>query len=337
MVRRIVSSRAVVWAVFFLAFLSALPAEAQKKGKADTGKASRDTTTVSEEEALKYSRPVFRYESKGKRDPFASLAPRTTGEEEKKIKGLFNYEGASLKGIVSTGDDTYALVVDSDGYGYVLRKGYRIFGGYVTDVTADAVHFHIVKYGRSMDIIMRLSSSKSTVIEERESGESLIQRPGITVQYGENVTGVESGPGVSVEEVTVPSADTKTVEELWFGEGVGEETGNAGDRSCTARMRRNFSLIDPPDGALITLPYVLDWTRAKGDGVVYTLIIDDDADYSSPLLVKENIETSSYVLGEDPADSALPEDTELFWRVTARDAAGNESACRRDDVSFKIR
>jgi len=335
MARRIVSSTAVVFVMFLVSSLSSLPAEAQKKGSAAAGKAARDTTMISEEEALEYRRPVFRYESKGKRDPFTSLAPETTaeGEKRKKIKGLFNYEGASLKGIVSAGDDTYALVVDSDGYGYVLRKGYRVFGGYVTDVTADAVHFHIVKYGRSMDIIMRLSSSKATVIEERESGGSMIQRPGITVQYGENVSAREGCPRVSVEEVTVTSPRVKTVEELWFGKKTGEET----EPGAAGSVKRDFSLIDPPHGAWITLPYVFDWTRAKGKGAVYTLIIDDDADYSSPVLVKENIETSSCLLGEDSADDALPRNTELFWRVIARDDAGNESTCRQDGMSFRIK
>ncbi|MCD6307882.1 MAG: hypothetical protein J7M24_02665, partial [Candidatus Latescibacteria bacterium] len=122
-------------------------------------KAQADTVRT-EENPLDYSKPVHTYNAGGKRDPFETLVPGDDNmKAEEKIKGLFNYERATLKGVVSSSLDSYALVADADGFGYVLREGYRVFGGYVTKITDDSVHLHIVKYGRSMSIIMRLESS----------------------------------------------------------------------------------------------------------------------------------------------------------------------------------
>jgi len=305
-------------------------AQAQAK-TAQTEQAQADTAKA-EENPLDYSRPVYTYDTGGKRDPFETLVPGSDDmRAEEKIKGLFNYERATLKGIVSSPDDRYALVTDADGFGYVLREGYRVFGGYVSKITDDAMHLHIVKYGRSLSIIMRLESSRSTVIVEESDGRSTIQKPGITIDYTKNG---EAGSGLRVDEVAAPTLSTRTLEEQWFGTGekeTGSDAGSAaGDETTEVRV---FSLIDPPDGTWIELPYVLDWTVCEGDSVSYTLVIDDNRDFSSPLVEKDAIVTSSHLVERD---EALPVNTQLYWKVIARDGSGAETTCVRTDMSFKI-
>jgi len=303
----------------------------QKKNDSKTGAEAEKQEP--EEDAADYTRKKLDYNPGGKRDPFESLAPKMI-EDDKKVKGQFNYEGASLKGIVNTESDAYALAVDSDGFGHVLRKGYRIFGGYVTDITDDGVHLHIVKYGRSLTIIMRLESSKTTIVEENDTGESLIQKPGITIQYRKDAELAED-PTVTIEEVVIPSPYTKTVEEVWFGQ-KGRETKNTGDsgKQEDSKPAIAISLIDPFDKAEISIPYVLDWTTIKGNGVTYCVVVDDSADFSSPVLVRDGVKTSSLVLDED---TRLPADVPLFWKVTAHDGSGAAFLSRRADMTFTVK
>jgi hypothetical protein len=252
-----------------LALLSPVAAFSQNRIAAQPAEAPADTAVVTED-ILDFSRGVLDYESQGRRDPFEALAPKVDSAEGK-VKGLFNFEKATLNGVISADGDRYALVADADGLGYVLRKGYRVFGGYVTDVTDDSVSFHIVKYGRSMTIIMRLASSRLTVYEERDAGESVIQKPGITIQYRTH-KGSSDEPGVTVDDVVLPSLDTKTVEELWFP----AQSGASSVEIIPAERRRipapfaAFTLFDPPDEAVISLPYAFNWTSLAGNGIIYT-------------------------------------------------------------------
>ena len=312
-----------------LVLSASFPANAQTKA-GTAGNAATDSVET-EKDPLAFERPALHYEPRGNRDPFESLAPAVERGDEVKLKGLFNYEGSSLKGIVSAGDDIYALVADEDGFGYVLRRGYRVFGGYVTDITEDAVHFNIVKYGRSLSIIMRLASSKATVFEEREGGKSLVQKPGITVEYMKGEGSEPDEPVIKIEDVLIPSLDTKTIEEEWFGVDDETEPDAIEDEEQDVRF---FTLFDPPDGSVITVPYVLDWTSLEWSGVRYTLFIDDNADFSSPILIKKNIQVSSCVIGEN---DEVPTGTELFWKVLAIDSNGAEVMCRSTDMSFRIR
>ncbi len=304
---------------------------AQEKGAVSQGTSdSSDKTEETPEEPVDYSRPIQVYDSEGRRDPFKSLLPKKI-DTEKKLKSLLNYEGAKLNGIVRNKDDVYALVVDENSFGYVLREGYRVFGGYVIKITDDAIHLHIVKYGRSLSIIMRLESSKSAVYVEKEQNEFVIQKPGINVTYKKEDQTV---PVVLIEEVNVPSLDIKTVEEEWFGSKstiplpARQET--EVDEEIPAG---SFSIVDPSDNSWIKIPYVLDWTKMEGENIHYTLYIDDDSDFSSPLFVKNNLMSSSFLLGENVM---LPPNRNLFWKIIAQDVSGNRAVCRQTDMSFKI-
>lgn len=310
-------------------FVVQVNAQVKSEKKDSTIPAAKDTIENAED-LTEFSRSRLIYDSEGKRDPFETLVPKVV-EEEKKIKGLFNYEKATLSGIVRTENDIYALVIDADNFGYVLRKGYRVFGGFVEQITDDALYLHIVKYGRSLSIIMRLESTISTVLVEQERGESYIQKPGINIEYSK-----ENSPttDIMIEDVIVPSMRIKTVEDEWFGSGSTEPVTEKTDaESSKINNTGSFSLIDPPDNTWITLPYILDWTTQEGTDVLYTVIIDDNSDFNSPLLIKGGVNTSSYLLG---LETGLPQNKKLFWKITARDVSGIDVTCRRTDMSFRI-
>jgi len=286
------------------------------------------------EDPTVFSRSVLNYEDAGKRDPFDSLAPQTE-EEEKKIKGLFNYERATLKGIINTENDSYALVIDESGIGYVLRKGYRIFGGYVTDITADSVLLYIVKYGRSMEIIMRLESSRTTTIIERQEGESSVKRPGISIEYYKQDT-TDEAPTISIEEVIIPDGAIRTVEEEWFGSETTETTSSTSKikEEIVPEVVSTVETLEPPNGAWISLPYVFDWTVYESVDVTYTLIIDDDPDCMSPQFLKERLATSSFVVDDQ---TKLPALKTLYWAVSVRSATDQEILRTTGNAAFRIR
>ena len=295
-----------------------------------TAASSSADTTARAEDLTDFSRSIPVYDSGGKRDPFNSLAPKTSVDDEQKIKGLFNYEDAELRGIIKTDIDTYALVIDADGFAHVLREGYMVYGGYVTQITDDSVYLHIVKYGRALSIILRLESSKSTVISEN-AGEEVIKKPGINIVYEKSIRPPES---IRIEDIVIPSLNMKTLDEQWFGR---KSTLPVAERSSAVSqdlIADSFSLYEPPPESWISLPYVLNWTDYKGTGTTYNLIIADNSDFNTPILSREKIDSSSYLLSDT---MGLPQNRELFWRVYAVDPSGNEIPCRQTYLSFKIK
>jgi len=311
---------------FSMSFCLTVLAQEQKDTKKDTA----DTTAAvqKEPEPYEYSRPAVDYNDNGKRDPFVSLVPEEL-EKDQKIKGLFDYEKGKLRGIVKTPDDSYALVTDDLGEGYVLREGYRVQGGYVTQVTDDELCFHIVKYGRSYSIVMRLESSKATVVEETP-GESQIRKPGINLSYKKTGAGVDK---FTVEDVNVNSLEIKTVDETWFGKDENTPGEDISGKKSKVEKKASFVLLSPHENSWIEMPYVFDWTPLPGESLLYKLIISDDNTFEKPIIIKDGIKFSSFLLDEK---ETLPVNTKLYWKVIAYDRAGNETTCLKGGLSFKI-
>ncbi len=290
-------------------------ADAGEPGAGDAARAVADS--VADADPLNYTRPVYSYRSEGRRDPFESLVPEVN-KDEKKIKGLFNYEKAALRGIVRSGESVYAMAVDGDNYAYVLRENDPVLGGYVTKITDDAVQLHIVKYGRSMSIVLRMETAKKTLLARGED-DSVVRRPGITVAWGAER---ESGAVMTVEDVSVPSLDTKTVEEVWFG---GIKKGGSADASSP------YLLLSPSESAAVHLPAVLRWTKSPQDSL-FTVVIARDSDFRTPLLVKEGVRGSTFLLESNPA----PEyGGSFYWKVIALHRSG-EQINSRNILSFRI-
>ena len=284
-------------------------------------------STMSTEELSKFSRDKVDYDSGNKRDPFGSLVPKQA-EEGQKIKGLLDYEKAVLSGVVNADDDKYALVVDGDGFGHVLREGYMVYGGYVTAITDDSVHLHIVKYGRAMSIVLRFETAKSTITGTEEDG-NVVKKPGINITYDQSF---QQRKSIRLEDITVPSIGMKMLEEKWFGSSAALPV--ADDRLDDASdTGRSFSLFDPPNDSWIKTPYELNWTNYTGHDIKYILIIDDDSEFSPPHIVLEQVKDSSYLIVDD---MQLPANKQLFWKVVAVDGEGVEQPCRQQQMTFKI-
>ncbi|MHB9028705.1 MAG: hypothetical protein ACYC9O_08050 [Candidatus Latescibacterota bacterium] len=286
----------------------------QSKEKA----AAPDDSSGAADDPAAWTRPVFTYNSGGRRDPFESLAPASE-DDQKKIKDLFNYESALLRGIVHADSGTYALAVDKNNYAYVLRENDPIYGGYVSRITGDTVYLHIIKYGRAMNIILRMDTARQTVKTEEESG-GVVKRPGITVAYG---AGRGTSGEVGIEAINLPSLNVKTVEETWFGE-------NRRNVSKTG-TRGAYMLLGPPDNAAVQLPEILRWTKSSQDSS-YTVIVSGKKDFSEPLLIKEGLTQSSFIL-EDTL--GLEIDRPLYWKVIATSRAGKQIDFR-NNLSFRI-
>jgi len=295
------------------------PGFAQDKAE----KTVADTSSV--EALMEFNREPVAYRTEGHRDPFASLAPKET-DTKKKIKELFNYEDSLIKGIVSADEDLYALAVDKDGLSYVLRESDRVYGGRVRKITRDTLYLSIVKYGRAMTIILRMESSKSTVITEVAEGSEL-KKPGINITYGKNVRMKDN---VMIEDVTIPSLSTRTLDEQWFGDDGDKSAAGTGDATESPMV---VALLDPVVESWIELPYILDWTTIDGEKMTYELILDDNEDFSSPLLTEKQLPTSSFILSPD---AGLPANRNLYWRITAHDGSGDEYTCNQRYGTFKI-
>ena len=313
----------VVISFLFALFISVGSACAQDKNAVappDSAKADVDS--------LSFTRKQTMYESAGKRDPFGSLVP-VEPEKGMTLKGLFNYEQAGLRGIVKTDDDTYALVIDANRFAHVLREGYMVYGGYVTAITDNSVFLHIVKYGRSMSIVLSLESSKSTVLSE-EDDEMIVKKPGITISYKQSL---QPQKKIHIEDVIIPSSETKTLDELWLGKKSSLPVIEISDDTTDEMPLTSFSLFSPPQNSWITLPYEMNWTDVSGEGVTYIITLDDEQEFITPHVAMEQVKNSSYLLVEN---MDLPLNRQLYWKVVAVDESGNEMLCRQSFLTFKI-
>ena len=120
---------------------------------------SHDTTAqkAEEEERPAVTREKIKYSSNGRKDPFLPLFEKK--EEEEELPPL-NVEGAALVGIMAGQNGGLALVRDTEGRTYVLRKGARVKNGYLRRIRSDAAIFNVAKYGRYRKVELELKSEK---------------------------------------------------------------------------------------------------------------------------------------------------------------------------------
>jgi predicted phage tail protein len=80
------------------------------------------------------------------------------------------------------------------------------------------------------------------------------------------------------------------------------------------------TLLSPPDGSMLTNSLVLmDWSDVSDpSGITYTVEVDDDSLFGSPLISQAGLSASLY-------QTNIP-DGAWYWRVRAVDGAGNASA-----------
>jgi len=100
---------------------------------------------------------VYFYRSRGKRDPFEPLIT----EEDEESDSLLAVGNAELVGIITEGDRKVALLKDAKGKGFVLRKGDRVQGGSVVEITENSVAFLLSDYGISRRVVLKMKKESS--------------------------------------------------------------------------------------------------------------------------------------------------------------------------------
>lgn len=102
--------------------------------------------TPSPPQEIKSEAPVYRYDPKGRRDPFQpppQLSPKPPSKGKSGLAGL-EVTDLKLAGIVWEQTDYYALVEAPNGLGYILREGAILGEGTrVVKVTKDSVVFEV--------------------------------------------------------------------------------------------------------------------------------------------------------------------------------------------------
>jgi len=103
----------------------------------DGSKRSADEILKEQEDSLRGQR--FTYDPGNRRDPFVSLADLAKAEEGPRPPGAAGMavDDLDLTGIVETTDGAVAYVTGSDGKGYMMRVGDRVFKAVVFDIDAD--------------------------------------------------------------------------------------------------------------------------------------------------------------------------------------------------------
>ena len=149
-----------------------------------------------------------------------------------------------------------------------------------------------------------------------------LKKPGINIIYeSEPVT----AGGVVVEEVTVPLTDVRMVEDEWFGD-------DSGGYSPQGISVGDIMPVYPAAGARINLPCQFEWSIPNTVGT-FTLTIDDTPDFSSPLVVVQNIVTNSYSISRE---LGLPVNRTLYWRITSVSDSGIRHISEPEIISFTI-
>ncbi len=108
-------------------------------------------TLIEVKKALKWEK--FYYSDRGKRDPFM---PLLGGGVKKELTQGLNVEQAELVGTIWGTNGYIALVKEKGGVGYVLKKGDRVAGGRVGEVTQSSITFDMMQYGVRSKITLKL-------------------------------------------------------------------------------------------------------------------------------------------------------------------------------------
>jgi hypothetical protein len=103
-------------------------------------------------------RLVIKYESKGHRDPFATLIDESRTTSRPTEKAVPNVDGLRLVGIIEAkgmGGDR-ALFEDKDGFSYILESGDKVQKGYVLRIEDNTVYFQIFEYGWTRTVALKM-------------------------------------------------------------------------------------------------------------------------------------------------------------------------------------
>jgi len=132
----------------------------QSASKKSTSRFRREATSAKIKGTMIAEFPqrlVVKYESRGQRDPFASLVDDDRYSNNPIETRIPNIEGLKLVGIIASGEQANrALFEDNSGYSYMLKSGDKVRNGYVLRVEVDQVFFQIFEYGWSRTVALKM-------------------------------------------------------------------------------------------------------------------------------------------------------------------------------------
>ncbi len=100
----------------------------------------------------------FFYQSYGNQDPFKVLV---AGDYEQASAGeLLDANSARLVGVMWGQEDRFALVENSDGFGYILRVGDSIRNGRVISIRKHSLTARVTLYGITNKVILKLEKAE---------------------------------------------------------------------------------------------------------------------------------------------------------------------------------
>ena len=114
--------------------------------------------TPSISDSLLFPVEKWNYEPKGRRDPFVPLMGLELGGGGK--LSHLSVENLTLIGILWGDRGYFGLVKDGLNNGYILKKGDRVAGGQVTQITNKAVIFEIMHAGVVTKYELRLEQNE---------------------------------------------------------------------------------------------------------------------------------------------------------------------------------
>ncbi len=101
----------------------------------------------------------FFYQSYGKVDPFKQLV-NGKYEQASGAAELVDLNSAKLVGVMWGEADSFALVEDGAGFGYILRVGDRVRNGRVVSIRKDALTASITLYGITNSVVLKLDKAE---------------------------------------------------------------------------------------------------------------------------------------------------------------------------------
>ena len=126
----------------------------------DAGRAQSDQVD-STSRGKKYvfrQQEIYKYSTRGRRDPFKALVHEGIGEVE---TDMLNIDDATLTGIIWMGDHMVALFKDKRGRSHYMKKGDEVYNGRIVEISDNSVIVSIFEFGSSRRVELRVTEHGS--------------------------------------------------------------------------------------------------------------------------------------------------------------------------------
>jgi Tfp pilus assembly protein PilP len=130
--------------------LMGFPTAANAQSDADSNSSSKKYVFRQQE--------IYRYSTRGRRDPFKALVTEGLGEVE---TDMLNVEEATLTGIIWMGDHMVALFKDKKGKSHYMKKGDAVWNGRIVEINDNSVIVTLYEFGDSRRVELKVTEHSS--------------------------------------------------------------------------------------------------------------------------------------------------------------------------------